>query len=274
MDWSLVLASQGIEHSIGQDAAGNWLLLVAPQDSANAAAVLKQYRLENLRWPWRKKLFKARVIFDWAALAWVSFTITIYWLSVSRGDLRAPGIMDGQQVAHGEWWRLFTATQLHGDLAHLAMNAIFGFILLGLAMGRYGTGIGLLSAFLAGVGGNLASWAVNGNDHRSLGASGVVMGALGLLAAQSFALLKQNPRALKFALGSVVGGVMLFVLLGMSPNSDVMAHFGGFAAGLAIGIVLTLAQRWIEGASANLFSTAGFATLVIWTWALAFRHRH
>ena len=31
----------------------------------------------------------------------------------------------------GEWWRAFTATWLHADPAHLAMNAILGALLLG-----------------------------------------------------------------------------------------------------------------------------------------------
>ena len=41
-------------------------------------------------------------------------------------------------------------------------------------MGRYGPGLGLLAAYLAGVGGNLTAWAVYGESHRGLGASGVV----------------------------------------------------------------------------------------------------
>lgn len=274
MDWSLVLASQGIEHSIGQDATGNWLLLVSPSDAPAAIAVLKQYRLENLRWPWRRKFFKARVVFDWAALAWISLTVALFWLDESRQSLREVGIMNGQRVGQGEWWRLFTATQLHADLPHLATNTVFGFLLLGLALGRYGTGTGLLAAFLAGVGGNLASWAVNGNAHQSLGASGVVMGALGLLAAQSVAWLKQSRHALRLAIGGVVGGLMMFLLLGVSENSDVVAHFGGFVSGLILGAMLALAAKIVESPSANLLSLAGFAALIVWTWALAFGHRH
>ena len=56
---------------------------------------------------------------------------------------------------------------------------------LGFAMGRYGTGTGVLAAFLAGAGGNVAAWLASLEQHRNLGASGMVMGSLGLLAAQS-----------------------------------------------------------------------------------------
>ncbi len=87
--------------------------------------------------------------------------------------------MDGAAVAHGQWWRLFTAIWLHADLAHLATNATIGLLLLGLAMGRYGTGAGLLAAYLAGAGGNLVAGLISLQPHRSLGASGMVIGCLG-----------------------------------------------------------------------------------------------
>ena len=35
---------------------------------------------------------------------------------------------------------------LHADVGHFATNATFGLVLLGLVMGRYGTGVGLLAA--------------------------------------------------------------------------------------------------------------------------------
>jgi len=57
-------------------------------------------------------------------------------------------------------------------------NAGFGLVLLGLAMGVYGTGVGLLAALLAGAGGNAAAWLID-PGHRSLGASGMVDGLPG-----------------------------------------------------------------------------------------------
>lgn len=72
--------------------------------------------------------------------------------------------------------------------------------------------VGLLAAYLAGVGGNLATWLVYGDNHRGLGASGMVMGALGLLAAQSVGLLKRrNTNAFRFFAGGIfAGGLCLF----------------------------------------------------------------
>lgn len=269
MDWGLVLASQGIEPMIEQIEDGRWTLVVATEDYDKSVAAIRTYRVENLGLPWRKPIFKTHTIFDWGGVGWVLLTFAFDWLSDRSAALRNAGIMDGKATGDGEWWRLFTAAFLHGDLAHLAANAVFGFILIGLAMGRYGTGVGLLAAFLAGAGGNVLSWLVRGDDFRGLGASGVVMGALGLLAAQSVALLRRNPNALRIALGGVAGGLMLFALLGMTPGTDIMAHFGGFISGLVLGVLLTLTGEWTTRPAVNFLAGFIFTALVIWTWALA-----
>lgn len=269
MDWGLVLASQGIDPVIEQIEDGRWTLVVPSEDYDKSVAAIRTYRVENLGWPWRKPIFKTHTIFDWGGAVWVLLTFAFYWMSDRSVALRSAGIMDGTATAGGEWWRLFTATLLHGDLAHLAANAVFGFILIGLAMGRYGTGVGLLAAFLTGAGGNVLSWLMRGDDFRGLGASGVVMGALGMLAAQSVALLRRHPNALRIALGGVAGGLMLFALLGMTPGTDIMAHFGGFISGLVLGVLLTLTEEWTTRPPVNFLASFIFTALVIWTWALA-----
>jgi membrane associated rhomboid family serine protease len=269
MDWSLVLVSQGIEPVIEQTDAGRWQLVVAPEEYEKSVALIRQSRLENLRWPWRKPIFKSHTIFDWGALAWVVLMVAFYGLSNWQPELREAGRMHGQAAATGEWWRLFTATFLHADLAHLMANTGFGLILLGLTMGRYGTGVGLLAAFLAGAGGNLASWAVRGDTFRGLGASGVVMGALGLLAAQSVGLLRRDPRAIKFVVVGFAGGVMLFALLGVTPGTDTVAHFGGFVSGLILGAGLTLIGDDLSHPGVNLITGAIFAALGLGVWSLA-----
>jgi rhomboid protease GluP len=269
MDWALVLVSQGIESTVDQIEAGGWVLMVAPKEYEKSVALIRQSRLENLRWPWRKPIFKSHTIFDWGALAWVAVMLVFYGLSDRYPGMRETGLMSGQAVVNGEWWRLFTATSLHADLAHLLANVGFGLILLGLTMGRYGTGIGLLAAFLAGAGGNLASWAVRGDTFRGLGASGVVMGALGLLAAQSVGLLRRDVRAIKFVVAGFAGGVMLFALLGVTPGTDTVAHFGGFVAGIILGAGVTLAGDEISRPGVNFVAGVILTALGLCAWALA-----
>ena len=271
MDWSLVLVSQGIETAIdySEDGAG-WGVLVNLEDYEKARDAIRLYRLENLRWPWRRELFQPGLLFDWGSLAWVLLIVLFFWLG-RRVDLGSAGMMDSSAVARGEWWRLFTAVWLHADIAHLITNATLGLMLLGLAMARYGTGAGLLASYLAGVGGNLASWLLASEPHRSLGASGMILGSLGLLAAQSFSLWRRTPHAAKYVLSGILGGVMLFVLLGLTPGTDIVAHFGGFVCGLLLGGLLALVPTLAQKDKVNLVCGLVFVLLVNVSWWLALR---
>jgi rhomboid protease GluP len=271
MDWSLVLISQGIEAVIDSSPESGWGLLVAENDHVRAVAVLNQYQLENRRWPWRQKISPKGVLFDWGSAAWVLLVGLFFWMqSHAAIGFRDAGLMDAVAVSHGEWWRLFTAIFLHADIGHFAMNASIGFFLLGLTMGNMGTGFGLLAAYLAGVGGNVATWLVFSGGHRSLGASGMVMGCVGLLAAQSLGF-RRLP-GWNVALGGVAAGVLLFALLGLDPQSDVLAHLGGFVSGLVLGGLLLWAPRVSRSAAGNVVAGIVFCGLVILPWWLALRH--
>ena len=271
MDWSLVLLSQGIECIIEHLEEG-WALMVEPQDFERAVAALHQYEIENPGWRWRQELPWPSVVFHWGALVWCLMLAAVYGLDALGGaKLKAVGLMQGDAVLNGAWWRLFTATMLHGDLSHLMANITFGLVVLGLAMARYGAGCALLAAYVAGAGGNLPR-ALLHLETPSLGASGMVMGGLGLLAIQSLSLRHSNPTAGKYIAGGIVGGFMLFVLVGLDPHSDVIAHFGGFVCGLILGGGLTLvSQKALLRQAVNTLAGTALATLILLTWMLAFR---
>jgi len=269
MDWSLVLISQGIETFLDHsDPAGGWGLLVSTGDYESALQAIRQFRLENRRWRWRQQISAQGLLFDWACLTWVFLVGFFFWLN-TRMDFHSVGVMDSQAVAQGQWWRLFTAVWLHADLAHLASNAALGLVLLGLAMGRYGTGLGLLAAYVAGAGGNVASWLFAAVPHRSLGASGMVMGCLGLLAVQSVATWGRVSQERKSVSVAIAAGLMLFVLLGLSPGTDVLAHFGGFLSGCLLGALLVLLPLATQNPMLNLVGGSLFVVLVIVPWWLA-----
>ena len=160
---------------------------------------------------------------------------------------------------------------LHADVAHLAGNAGLGLVLLGLVMGRFGTGVGLLAAYLAGAGGNALVWLLLPGRGPSLGASGMVMGSLGLLTVQSLSHWRETPRGSRYILAGICGGVMLFVLLGLSPGTDVLAHLGGFLSGLLFGAALTKSPAQARLAAANLACGLIFSLLVLLPWWLALR---
>ena len=129
MDWSLVLVSQGIESTIEHSLEdGSWGLSINARDRDAAEAAIRQYRRENRHRVWQKKLVGTGLLFDARSLIWAAGIAAFYALSFVR-DLKSRGIMDNAAVAAGEWWRPFTATLLHADIAHLAANATTGFTL-------------------------------------------------------------------------------------------------------------------------------------------------
>jgi len=272
MDWSLVLVSQGIETTIDNSPDGSgWGLIVPAPNLGQAVESLRKYHLENRGWPWQQRVLRPGFLFDWVSLAWVALLVIFFVLN-SHTDLEGAGLMNSTYVAHGHWWRLFTAMWLHADAGHLAANAVIGSILLGLTMGRYGTGTGLLAAYLAGAGGNVAAWLLSLEQHRNLGASGMVMGCLGLLATQSLSLWRSHPPARKYLITSIGAGVMLFILFGMTPGTDVMAHLGGFISGLSIGWFLLLVPKFSHRPSVNFVAAILFTLLVLLPWYLAVKH--
>ncbi len=174
MDWALVLMSQGIEATIDDGADGTgWGLLVPTAEYPAAIQAIKLYRSENRHWRWRQPVPWLGFLFDWKVGLWSLLVIAFYTLShTTRPEMQLAGCMDNSAVWAGQWWRIFTAMLLHADISHLASNVIFGTVLLGLTMGRYGSGLGLLASYLSGAAGNAAGLIAYPPSHLGVGASG------------------------------------------------------------------------------------------------------
>jgi rhomboid protease GluP len=273
MDWSLVLLSQGIESTVLPDAlSSRWHVVVAAEELSAARLTLELYERENRAWPLRQPLPWVGLSFDWTAMAWVGLVAVLFSLQTQAGSMLEPaGVSRVGLVRTGEWWRPVTATFLHADIAHLTSNAVFGFVLLGLVMGRFGSGLALLTTLISGTLANVFTALWRPDVAGSLGASGVVMAALGLLAADAVMHRAQRGQPRRLLLGALGGGVMLFVFMGTSPASDVAAHAGGFVVGLMCGLPLAcLPVTTLHRARWNL--VAGFVYCALasgaWIWAL------
>jgi rhomboid protease GluP len=272
MDWSLVLASQGIAAIINQTESG-WELIVDEPEYGRARAALSQYQIENRGWGWRRELPGTGVVFHWGGLFWaLGLAAIYYWSMVRFPGLQRAGMVNSGAVRDGQWWRLFTAVTLHENLPHLIGNATIGFVLLGLAMARYGPGLAVLAAFLAGVVGNGADVLVYPSAHDSLGASGMVTGALGLITVQSFASWRRYRSAARFFPRAVASGVLILVLIGFSPGTDTVVHVGGFLAGAVFGLALgLLPPAALQRSAPNVAGGIVLGALVFATWLLASR---
>jgi rhomboid protease GluP len=274
MDWSLVLASQGIEATIERSPERQrWLLLVPPADLDRARDSIRLYRAENRGWSWRKELPGADLELHWGAIIFCVVLTLIHSLGAYELPLiQIRGAMDTEKVLRHEWWRIFTAVFLHADLAHLAANVTFGIVVLGLAMGRFGAGLALLATLLAGAAGNLIGLKLYSHPYIGVGSSGMMMGALGMLTIHSIYLWRSNPKAARFILSGVGAGILMFVLFGVSPNSDVLAHAGGFIAGLLFGAILSLAPaKFVRNRAVDHAAFFFFVTISVAAWILALR---
>lgn len=238
MDWSLVLASQAIDVSLEHlPGTRRWQLRVAETEHRRARAVLHQFLKENKGWGWRLQIPDSQVQLHWLSLLWV-FAITL--LHATGGPRYHRALFEPTAYHQGEWWRPFTATWLHADLGHLAMNAALGGPVLGLAMGRYGAGPCLAGTLAAGAAANCLASTLRSGDYVGLGASGVVMAGIGMLAANQVGLWRQGWSAARWILPAVMAGGVLFLETGTHPKGDILVHALGFGFGLLAGVIAVL----------------------------------
>ena len=162
-------------------------------------------------------------------------------LLIAWGALFAP------EVAHGEWWRLFTATFLHVNAVHLAVNMV-ALAMVGPVVERL-VGIRAFLAFYlaSGLVGAAASLWVHPLT-TSAGASGSIIGLYGVLLVMMFERRRTPPLTLDEQapfvsrpllhghLQSAVSLIAPTLLFGwFDPRADNAAHIGGFVAGCLFG---------------------------------------
>ena len=206
--------------------------------AGRARALLKLYEEENRGWALRVRMPGGEARLHGLALARV---LAMAWIHAANGG-RAPAraVFDSAAFAHGESWRAWTATWLRADMAHLAMNGVFGGLLMGLAMGRYGPGTAL----------------------------GGAMAALGMLAANALGLWRARRAAARWVLPTLGASAVLFVQVGTSPKGDVVVHALGFLAGIPAGALAALGparrRTWLDAAG---WAVATLTTA--WAWGRA-----
>jgi membrane associated rhomboid family serine protease len=262
--------SQGIESTV-LDRDGVWGLELPSELRPRAEEILRLYRGENRHW---HRYFNVRAWgsgFDFRVLLWALLLVAVQ-ATVAGGN---PGVWDRgvvstQALLEGKLWGLWTAISLHADLRHLMGNLVFGTLVLGLAMARFGAGWAQLVSLLGGVAGNVLSAAVHGLDHRGLGASGMVMAGLGMLATGSIPTTLPSHPMRGFLLRSFMAGLLLFILLGVDPTSDVVAHAGGFIFGSVGGVILRrVPPDWRGDARINAGLALIALGMMVVAWAVA-----
>lgn len=272
----LALSARGITHSIVRE-EDLWMLRVARQD---LDAALKELRAcdaegQNLEPPspeepqLRPRLWSLPLV----ALGVVGSAV----VQAELGSVwRDAGVLSSVKlVGEGQWWRALTALTLHSDVTHVLANVWVGLLFGGLLVPAFGQGATWLSVLAAGAAGNtltaLAYWP---EDHRSLGASTAVFGALGLLVGNALWLLLRHKSGRSWwkwmlPLGA---GLSLLAFLGSGEGKasvDVMAHLWGFAAGLPLGFGLTPLRPATAPACVQFLCGVCAALTVTGAWLMA-----
>lgn len=287
-EWSLVLQSIEVWHVVHHTQSG-WVLLVRDHDYERARASIDRYEVENRDWPPRRPREKARhpesrvPMALFIALA-AFFLVTGPVAGGSRWFQHGTAVTD--LVLTSAPWRAVTALTLHADSAHAIGNVISGTIFVSAVSSRLGPGGGTLAVLASGVLGNVANAlyqrGIGNGDHRSIGASTAIFGAIGLLAATQIGLDhahdasdKSAPRSFTEKVAPFIGGLALLGALGASPNADLGAHLFGFLGGLFIGLLLAFPLRWKKSKPGPWWfqvSMGALATgILLGSWQLAIR---
>jgi membrane associated rhomboid family serine protease len=143
----------------------------------------------------------------------------------------------------GEWWRLLSATYLHGNLWHLGANAA-ALLALGRLIETYDRPLRVSVIYLAAaLGGGLLSTLVS--DTPSIGASGGILGLAGYLIVVAGRQPGATPPWIRKEMLSVLGwtavmGIVAYVFI------DNVAHLGGAVTGAVIGAVAVSYDRRVS----------------------------
>jgi rhomboid protease GluP len=148
----------------------------------------------------------------------------------SRAAVVRAGALEVAAVGAGQWWRLVSATLLHGGLEHLVGNAVALFILGMVCEHAFGRAQYLALYLVSAVAGSLLSLLTSAGP--SVGASGAIFGLQGaaivLFRRHRERLLLRDRRIgavlLVWALYAIGSGLV-------SPYVDNGAHIGGAVGG-------------------------------------------
>ena len=170
----------------------------------------------------------------WSAIAWLTCGDDPMYTAWRAGA----GIPD--LIKSGQYWRLITASLLHVDSWHLAINSLSILVLAQIVQRVFGAPrtwiIFLITAWIATLGSALVG------DAWTVGASGGVFGLIGAPIGLAARAWREFPRTWTRS-GQAVAipwllAVALAIVLAIMGEGDRTAHLVGLSAGALLGFVL------------------------------------
>lgn len=191
-----------------------------------------------------------------SGILWGMDPDTTYRLGLSNG---------GSILILHQWYRLITAMFLHGGLIHIGFNMMVLLDIGPVVEELYGSARYLFIYMLTGA----IGFAMSMFFHPALGASGALMGLLGVLIAATSKRTSLEAKALRSRL--ISWAVSVFVM-GFFIHADNVAHFGGLASGFVLGKIMADRQpmntsernrAYFLGWLAGLVALASFVLMFI-----------
>lgn len=272
--WELVLLARSIPFRTEPYERGK-LLLIPVSHYALAKEELRLFEEENHNWPPPLPVenppqdnLLATICILIALATFHNLTqLNINLLDHHPVNWVALGNAHAGRILDGEWWRLITALTLHADWLHLFGNLVIGGLFIGRLCRDLGAGLGWSLLLASGLFGNLINAWVQQPDHRAVGASTAVFGAVGLLAAIGLVRYRLNLRK-RWPI-PIAAALALLAMLGSSgEQTDLGAHLFGFTCGLGLGFVAEYLMGLVgrPKAGLNRLLSLGCATLVLLAW--------
>jgi membrane associated rhomboid family serine protease len=178
------------------------------------------------------RLAALRPRITWSLIALVSAVTLVQFATGIEHSVAAAALVK-PAVRAGEWWRLLTASLLHGSIEHLLSNML-GLLVVGSMIELYDRAVRIPLIFVTGaVAGAVASTLTS--STASLGASGGIMGLVGYMVVAGGrrpgtpGFLRES--MLRLMAVTAAFGVAMFFLI------DNAGHAGGAVAGIGLGML-------------------------------------
>ncbi|MFI2425771.1 rhomboid family intramembrane serine protease [Streptomyces sp. NPDC018955] len=153
---------------------------------------------------------------------------------IGRAYFPLLGSVEG--VAEGQWYRLLTATFLHGSYIHIIFNMLSLWWIGGPLEEALGRARYLALYLVSGLAGSALTYVIAAPNQGSLGASGAVFGLFGATAVLM--------RRLNYDMRPIIALLVINLIITFGwGNIAWEAHVGGLVAGVVLGYAMVHAPR-------------------------------
>ncbi len=166
----------------------------------------------------------------------IALNVAVFVAEQSHSALKIEYGLYGPAIAHGQWYRLITATFLHENVTHIGLNMLSLWWIGPSVEAALGRARYLALYMLSGLGGSALSFLLSPANTLGIGASGAIFGLLGAL----FVLV----RRVRGDMRPIVFLIVLNLVFSFSVSGiDWRAHVGGLVTGVLIAFGMVHAPR-------------------------------